>query len=97
MVAYAYRVLSARLISAEMLRRCKYSLNELSHTSAINLIKFALENGINVTEIFVLFYSVFSRIREGKGKSMKREHVETDWGRGEGDERFRIHLMLVLI
>uniref|UniRef100_A0A0M3ILT9 Ribonuclease n=1 Tax=Ascaris lumbricoides TaxID=6252 RepID=A0A0M3ILT9_ASCLU len=47
-VAYAYRVLSARLISAEMLRRCKYSLNELSHTSAINLIKFALENGINI-------------------------------------------------
>uniref|UniRef100_A0A915AQX6 Ribonuclease n=1 Tax=Parascaris univalens TaxID=6257 RepID=A0A915AQX6_PARUN len=52
-VSYAYRVLSARLISAEMLRRCKYSLNELSHMSAISLIKCALENGINVTEIYV--------------------------------------------
>ncbi|VDM24226.1 unnamed protein product [Toxocara canis] len=52
-VAFAYRVLSARFISAEMLRRCKYSLNELSHASAVHMISLALQNKVNVTEVYV--------------------------------------------
>lgn len=50
-MAYAVRILSARMISAAMLRRCKYSLNELSHNSAIDLIKSAIKAGINVAEV----------------------------------------------
>uniref|UniRef100_A0A0N5AKI0 Ribonuclease n=1 Tax=Syphacia muris TaxID=451379 RepID=A0A0N5AKI0_9BILA len=52
-VNYACRVLSARMISAAMLRRCKYSLNDLSHESAIALIQTALNCNINVKEIYV--------------------------------------------
>uniref|UniRef100_A0A1I7ZUH0 Ribonuclease n=1 Tax=Steinernema glaseri TaxID=37863 RepID=A0A1I7ZUH0_9BILA len=52
-VAYATRTLSAKMISAAMLRKMKCSLNELSHNSAIALIQKALDMNINVTEIYV--------------------------------------------
>uniref|UniRef100_A0A1I7V144 Ribonuclease n=1 Tax=Caenorhabditis tropicalis TaxID=1561998 RepID=A0A1I7V144_9PELO len=52
-VAYAVRALSPELISAAMLRRNKYSLNEISHDAAIELIRDALSCRVNVTEIKV--------------------------------------------
>ncbi|CAD6192235.1 unnamed protein product [Caenorhabditis auriculariae] len=52
-VAYAVRCLSAQLISASMLKRCKYSLNEVSHEAAITLIRDALDSKVNVVEIKV--------------------------------------------
>ncbi|TMS34913.1 hypothetical protein L596_002411 [Steinernema carpocapsae] len=52
-VAYATRTLSARMISAGMLRRMKSSLNELSHNSAIKLIQKALDMNVNIIEIYV--------------------------------------------
>ncbi|VDN04640.1 unnamed protein product [Thelazia callipaeda] len=52
-IGYAYRVLSAQMISAAMLRRTKYSLNELSHDCAVELMKLALDSDINVVEAYV--------------------------------------------
>ncbi|CAI5443214.1 unnamed protein product [Caenorhabditis angaria] len=52
-VAYAVRALSPELISTSMLKRHKYSLNEVSHEAAITLIRDALENRVNVVEIKV--------------------------------------------
>lgn len=44
------------MISAEMLRRVKCSLNELSHRSAVELLKAAFAQNINVTEVSLLFW-----------------------------------------
>uniref|UniRef100_A0A8R1DI17 Ribonuclease n=1 Tax=Caenorhabditis japonica TaxID=281687 RepID=A0A8R1DI17_CAEJA len=52
-VAYAVRCLSPELISCSMLKRHKYSLNEVSHEAAITLIKDALACNVNVVEIKV--------------------------------------------
>ncbi|CAI4224221.1 unnamed protein product [Auanema sp. JU1783] len=52
-VAFAIRCLSAQYISNSMLRRAKYSLNEISHEAAITLIRDAIKAGINVVEIKV--------------------------------------------
>ncbi|EFO85994.1 CRE-RNH-2 protein [Caenorhabditis remanei] len=52
-VAYAIRSLSPELISASMLKRHKYSLNEVSHDAAIALIKDAFACNVNVVEIKV--------------------------------------------
>ncbi|KAI6229885.1 Ribonuclease [Aphelenchoides fujianensis] len=54
LVAYAYRSLPARYISGHMLSlEDPQSLNELSHQSAIGLIRNALKRGANVQEVFV--------------------------------------------
>uniref|UniRef100_A0A1I8EYT0 Ribonuclease n=1 Tax=Wuchereria bancrofti TaxID=6293 RepID=A0A1I8EYT0_WUCBA len=50
---YACRSISAQMISAAMLRRTKYSLNKLSHDCATELLKLAVENNINVVEVYV--------------------------------------------
>ena len=50
-VAYAIRSLSPELISASMLKRHKYSLNEVSHDAAIALIKDAFACNVNVVEV----------------------------------------------
>ncbi|CAB3367241.1 Hypothetical predicted protein [Cloeon dipterum] len=52
-VGWAVEVISPTTISNDMLRRSKISLNELSHNSAINLVKRALEDGVNVKEVYV--------------------------------------------
>lgn len=53
LVAYALRALSPELISSSMLKRQKYSLNEVSHDAAIALIRDALNCNVNVVEIKV--------------------------------------------
>ncbi|PFH31229.1 putative ribonuclease H1 large subunit [Besnoitia besnoiti] len=40
-------------ISAKMLRKKKFSLNEISHETAISLIQRTVQHGVNVTEVFV--------------------------------------------
>ncbi|KAJ1370039.1 Ribonuclease H2 subunit A [Parelaphostrongylus tenuis] len=52
-VAYAICCLSPQHISISMLKRQKCSLNEISHTAAISLIRDALSSNINVVEIKV--------------------------------------------
>ncbi|EPB78588.1 ribonuclease HII [Ancylostoma ceylanicum] len=52
-VAYAISCLSAQYISTSMLKRCKHSLNEISHEAAISLIQDALQSKVNVVEIKV--------------------------------------------
>lgn len=52
-VAYALKSLSPQYISCSMLKRAKFSLNEISHSAAIALIRDALSAGINVVEIKV--------------------------------------------
>lgn len=54
-VAYALRCLSPELISCSMLKRHKYSLNEVSHEAAITLIKDALACNVNVVEVYQKF------------------------------------------
>jgi ribonuclease H2 subunit A len=46
-------IISPSFISNSMLARCKYNLNALSHDSAIGLVKCCLDNGVNITELYV--------------------------------------------
>ncbi|KAM3719457.1 Ribonuclease H2 subunit [Dirofilaria immitis] len=50
---YACRLVSAQMISASMLRRTKCSLNKLSHDCAIELLKSAIDNNVNVAEVYI--------------------------------------------
>ncbi|CAD5211110.1 unnamed protein product [Bursaphelenchus okinawaensis] len=53
-VSYCFVEISARHLSSRMLSRfSKRSLNEISHDSAVALIRQALDSGINVTEVYV--------------------------------------------
>ncbi|KAI3632791.1 hypothetical protein MIR68_008866 [Amoeboaphelidium protococcarum] len=50
---YSCTVLSPQDISNKMLRRSKYNLNQLSFDTAIDLVRHALSNGYNITELYV--------------------------------------------
>ncbi|NWR95904.1 RNH2A Ribonuclease, partial [Furnarius figulus] len=52
-VGWALQVLPPDHISASMQQRAKYNLNELSHDTAVGLIQFALDSGVQVAEVFV--------------------------------------------
>jgi ribonuclease H2 subunit A len=52
-IGWAITVLSARYISTSMYRRSKYNLNTMSHDTAIDLVKMALDKGVQVAEIYV--------------------------------------------
>uniref|UniRef100_A0A336N4G5 Ribonuclease n=1 Tax=Culicoides sonorensis TaxID=179676 RepID=A0A336N4G5_CULSO len=52
-VGWAVEVISPNVISTSMNRRVKYSLNEVSMGSAIDLIKTAIELGVNIKEVYV--------------------------------------------
>lgn len=53
LIGWMIEVLSPTYISNSMLRRSKYSLNAVSHDSAIGLIEKVLAQGVNVAEIYV--------------------------------------------
>uniref|UniRef100_A0A0N5A533 Ribonuclease n=1 Tax=Parastrongyloides trichosuri TaxID=131310 RepID=A0A0N5A533_PARTI len=50
---YRLHVISPRMISCRMMMDRKGALNEISHTSCIDLIKSAIDAGINVKEVYV--------------------------------------------
>ncbi len=52
-IGWAIHVLSPRFISSSMYKRSKYNLNTMSHDTAIDLVKLALEKGVQVAEIYV--------------------------------------------
>ncbi|XP_054636278.1 ribonuclease H2 subunit A isoform X1 [Dunckerocampus dactyliophorus] len=52
-IGWALDILSPNTISTSMLQRTKCNLNALSHDSAIGLVQFALDSGVQLTEVFV--------------------------------------------
>ncbi|CAG5938261.1 unnamed protein product [Menidia menidia] len=52
-VGWALQILSPNTISTSMLQRTKYNLNALSHDTAIDLIQYALDSGVQLKEVFV--------------------------------------------
>ncbi|KAL0109985.1 hypothetical protein PUN28_013553 [Cardiocondyla obscurior] len=52
-IGWAIDVISPNVISNSMYRRTKISLNEVSMVSATELIRGAIEAGVNVTEVYV--------------------------------------------
>ncbi|XP_037830840.1 ribonuclease H2 subunit A isoform X2 [Kryptolebias marmoratus] len=52
-VGWALNILSPNVISTSMLQRTKYNLNALSHDTAIGLIQFALDSGVQLKEVYV--------------------------------------------
>uniref|UniRef100_A0A914IAU9 Ribonuclease n=1 Tax=Globodera rostochiensis TaxID=31243 RepID=A0A914IAU9_GLORO len=53
LLTYSVRVVHPRTISAQMQRRVKQSLNEISHLCAVALIERALQRGICLSEVYV--------------------------------------------
>lgn len=52
-IGWAVKVISPTQISNDMQRRTKISLNELSHNAAIELVKKALADDVDVKEVYV--------------------------------------------
>ena len=52
-IRYEIIILNADLISCDMLRREKISLNQMSHYSTIELIKMVLNKKVNICKVFV--------------------------------------------
>ena len=50
-IGWAITVLSPRYISTSMFKRSKYNLNTMSHDTAIDLVKLAIEKGRNQSMI----------------------------------------------
>ncbi|CAD5115507.1 DgyrCDS4474 [Dimorphilus gyrociliatus] len=50
---YLVHALSSRFISNSMLGRTKYNLNALSHDTAIGLVERAIQNGVQIDELYV--------------------------------------------
>ncbi|XP_065188624.1 ribonuclease H2 subunit A-like [Sycon ciliatum] len=53
MLSWATEIISPNYISTQMLKRSKCSLNVISHTSAIGLIQYAIDQGVHVSEVYV--------------------------------------------
>ncbi|CAL9700351.1 unnamed protein product [Knipowitschia caucasica] len=52
-IGWALQILSPNTISTSMLQRTKYNLNALSHDTAIGLVQYALDCGVQLKEVFV--------------------------------------------
>lgn len=46
-------IISPDELSANMLAPNRTNLNEISHNTAINLIRATIESGVNVTEVYI--------------------------------------------
>lgn len=74
-IGWALQILSPNTISTSMLQRSKYNLNALSHDTAIGLVQYALDSGVQLKEVdfksnksilwilpsFLLIYLTFHR------------------------------------
>lgn len=52
-IGWAVEIISPNVISTSMLKRSKCSLNEVSMNSAIGLIHSAVDQGVNIAEVYV--------------------------------------------
>jgi len=52
-IGWAIKIIAPTDISTKMLKRCKVSLNEISHNAAIELTKKSIEVDANIKEMFV--------------------------------------------
>jgi ribonuclease H2 subunit A len=52
-IGWAVEVIAPNYLSMSMLKRSKYSLNEVSMDAAVNLIRKALDAEVNVAEVYV--------------------------------------------
>jgi len=52
-ISYLVKSISAAEISQQMLKSTKVSLNEISHSCVMDLIREALDGGFNITQVFV--------------------------------------------
>lgn len=52
-IGWSVKILSPNTISNTSLRRRKYNLNELSHDTAVELVRQTLDKGVHVAELYV--------------------------------------------
>ena len=52
-IGWAVDILAPSFISTSMNKRGKYNLNAMSHDTAINLVKDAINKGVDVSEVYV--------------------------------------------
>jgi len=52
-LGFIVKVLSPHVISTSMLKRSKYNLNDMSHDAAIELVGNVVDQGVDVTQLFV--------------------------------------------
>lgn len=52
-IGWALEIISPNVISTSMQQRSKCNLNTLSHDSAIGLVQYALDSGVQVSEVYV--------------------------------------------
>ncbi|XBH90863.1 ribonuclease H2 subunit A-like isoform X1 [Triticum dicoccoides] len=52
-IGWEVDVICSKVLSAKMLKRTKVNLNEISHNSAIGLVRKAIDNGVLLTEVYI--------------------------------------------
>ena len=73
---YELIVLPSDLISSDMLKREKISLNQISHTSAINLINMALNKKTNICKVFVDTVGPPEKYKQIIDQSLNNDKIE---------------------
>eukprot|EP00002_Diphylleia_rotans_P040319 TRINITY_DN9528_c0_g1_i2.p1 TRINITY_DN9528_c0_g1~~TRINITY_DN9528_c0_g1_i2.p1 ORF type:complete len:295 (+),score=53.93 TRINITY_DN9528_c0_g1_i2:83-967(+) len=52
-IGWKVTVIQARDLSSNMLKKCKYNLNQISHDAAIDLIRYALAEGADIQAVYL--------------------------------------------
>lgn len=52
-IGWEVDVICSKVLSAKMLKRTKVNLNEISHNSAMGLVRKAIDNGVLLTEVYI--------------------------------------------